>query len=115
MPLSAVQGFSEICLTVSAPLLQPLCVQADQDDESGNREEGGGGQSLLAFFFFSTFFGLCSSCTHFLHGNSCQNVVGLQRTTKLQLILEPGTGQEVRRSPASRVYSGYSVSSSKSK
>lgn len=39
------------------------------------------------------FYSLCSSCTHFLNGNSCQNVAGLQYTA---LALEPGRGQEAR-------------------
>lgn len=55
-------------------------------------------------FFELPFFTMCFSCTHFLHGNSCQNIVGLQHTAKLELILEPGRGQEVRRSPASGVH-----------
>lgn len=64
----------------------------------GSQEEVGGKACLI---FFYLFFSMCFSCTHFLHGSSCQNIVGLQRTAKLQLILEPGTGQEVRRSLAS--------------
>lgn len=76
--------------------------------EGGQDREGRWGSGACRIFFFSSifffFFGVCFSCTHFLHGNSCQNVVGLQRTAKLQLILEPGTGQEVRSSPASGVH-----------
>lgn len=64
---------------------------------------------LLLFIFFIFFFqelplsNMCFGCTHFLHGNSCQNTVGLQCTTNLELILESGRGQEVRRSPTSEL------------
>lgn len=94
LSLSAVQ---ELFLsTLSA--WQELHVRADHKmGMEGSQEEMGGGACLI-------FFSLCFSCIHFLHGNSCQNVVGLQHTTKLLLILEPGTGQEVRRSPRSRVH-----------
>lgn len=69
-------------------------------------QEQVGRQCLLDFFssFFYLFFNMCLSCTHFLHGNSCQNIVGLQHTAKLKLILEPGRGQEVRRSSVSGVH-----------
>lgn len=74
----------------------------------GSQEEVGG-KCLLDFFFFSFgglyfFPSMRFSCTHFLHGNSCKNIVGLQRTTKLELILDPSRGQEVRRSQASKVH-----------
>lgn len=57
----------------------------------GSLSEGGEGQCLPDFFFSSFnqgdyfFFSNTSfSCTHFLFGSSCQNIIGLQRTAKVR-------------------------------
>lgn len=82
-----------------------------QDENRGNillLRMGGGHWST--FFILLFLRSLLYSCTHFLIGNSCQNVAGLQHTAQLRLALEPGTKQEARRGEACWEYYSRMVS-----
>lgn len=69
-----------------------------------------GGGHWSTFFILLFLRSLLYSCTHFLNGNSCQNVAGLQHTAQLRLALEPGTKQEARRGEACWEYYSRMVS-----
>lgn len=76
---SGLQGF---CLTITSCARPPRAYCTARDGEG---EDGGRRRERRARVFHSP----CSSCTHFLYGNSCQNAAGLQRTAELRLVLGP--------------------------